>query len=147
MSQLQYMHKKWGPSECIIHVPRRLFFGSFFLLCPRNCLFMYLLSYYHRYLFIYLFIYWAWLSLWFQCKLAFGIKTNIWMNFLCGVHLVSFDIHFFVWYIFHSPINYFTDWYLQRKSHAESWPQKGTVWQRYFIFCFVTIFSVRVRLW
>ena len=99
------------------------------------------------YLFIYLFIYWAWLSLWFQCKLAFGIKTNIWMNFLCGVHLVSFDIHFFMWYIFHSPINYFTDWYLQRKSHAESWPQKGTVWQRYFIFCFVTIFSVRVRLW
>ena len=30
--------------------------GSFFLLCPRNCLFMYLLSYYRRYLFIYLFI-------------------------------------------------------------------------------------------
>ena len=56
MSQLQYMHKKLGPSESIIHVPRRLFFGSFFLLCPRNCLFMYLLSYYHRFLFIYLFI-------------------------------------------------------------------------------------------
>ena len=36
-----------------------------------------------------------------------------------------------MWYIFHSPINYFADWYLQRKSHAESWPQKGTVWQRY----------------
>ena len=132
MSQLQYMHKKLGPRECVIHVPRRLFFGSFFLLCPRNCIFMYLLSYYHRFLFIYLFIYWACLSLWFQCKLAFGIKiNNIWMNFLCGVHLIWFDIHFYMCYIFRSAINYFADWYLQRKSHAESWPQKGTVWQRY----------------
>ena len=57
MSQLQYMHKRWGPSECIIHVPRRLFFGFFSVLHPHNCLFMYLLSYRCRYLFIILFIY------------------------------------------------------------------------------------------
>ena len=86
------------------------------------------------YLFIYLFI--EPTSPYDFNVLAFGIKTNIWMNFLCGVHLVLFDIHFYMWYIFHSPINYFADWYLQRKSHAESWPQKGTVWQRYFtLFC------------
>ena len=73
---------------------------AFFLLCPRNCLFMYLLSYCHRYLFIYLFIYWACLSLWFQCKLDLALKLIFgWISYAvyiwsCLISISICDIFF-----------------------------------------------------